>query len=102
MASKGSTGCTVINVKMQPLGRIRNFAVPASPWFSYSEHLRRRRALLLGGDTAVLFLFAAIGRKNHGEGLQLAQTFNTALPFLVGVYSCHHDGLTCCYGRRSA
>ena len=44
----------------------------------------RRRAILLGGDTAVLFLFAAIGRRNHGEGLQLAETFNTALPFLVG------------------
>lgn len=44
----------------------------------------RRTALLIGGDAAALLVFAAIGRKNHGEGLQLAETFNTALPFLVG------------------
>lgn len=43
-----------------------------------------RIALLIGGDTAALLLFAAIGRRNHGEGLQLWQTVNTALPFLVG------------------
>ncbi|DBA92655.1 TPA: hypothetical protein ACH3X1_002868 [Trebouxia sp. C0004] len=43
-----------------------------------------RTALLVGGDTAALLLFAAIGRRNHGEGLQVLETFNTALPFLVG------------------
>ncbi|KAL3148581.1 hypothetical protein ABBQ38_014012 [Trebouxia sp. C0009 RCD-2024] len=58
-----------------------------------------RRALLLGGDTAVLFLFAAIGRKNHGEGLQLAQTFNTALPFLVGWAAA--AGLTGAYSEAN-
>jgi hypothetical protein len=45
----------------------------------------RRIALLVGGDTAALLLFAAIGRRNHGEGLQISETFNTALPFLVGL-----------------
>ena len=45
----------------------------------------RRIALLVGGDTAALLLFAAIGRRNHGEGLQILETFNTALPFLVGL-----------------
>lgn len=45
----------------------------------------RRTALLVGGDTAALLLFAAIGRRNHGEGLQILDTFNTALPFLVGL-----------------
>ena len=45
----------------------------------------RQIALLVGGDTAALLLFAAVGRRNHGEGLQLLQTVNTALPFLVGL-----------------
>ncbi len=45
----------------------------------------RRTALLVGGDAAALLLFAAIGRRNHGEGLQILETFNTALPFLVGL-----------------
>lgn len=47
--------------------------------------LCRRLALLVGGDTLALLLFAAIGRRNHGEGLQLLQTLNTAVPFLVGL-----------------
>ena len=47
-------------------------------------YLHRRRVTLLGGDTAALLLFAAIGRRNHGEGLQIVETCNTALPFLVG------------------
>lgn len=48
--------------------------------------MHRRRAILLGGDTAALLLFAAVGRRNHGEGLQITETFNTALPFLVGMF----------------
>ena len=45
----------------------------------------RRTALLVGGDAAALLVFAAIGRRNHGEGLQLLEILNTALPFLVGL-----------------
>lgn len=58
-----------------------------------------RTALLIGGDAAALLVFAAIGRKNHGEGLQLAETFNTALPFLVGWAVA--SGLTGAYSGNS-
>lgn len=81
-------GCAFDHVKKLMLTAI---CTAAESLYSHNKHLRRRRALLLGGDTAVLFLFAAIGRRNHGEGLQLAQTFNTALPFLVGVFSMTCD-----------
>lgn len=43
--------------------------------------------LLGGGDLVMIFLFAALGRRSHGEeaGLAaLAATFATAVPFLVG------------------
>lgn len=46
--------------------------------------LCRRIALLAAGDLAVLLAFAAIGRHNHGEPLALADTFSTALPFIIG------------------
>ena len=90
----------LLHCHFQSLVVVQSFVVPASipkALALYNKDLRRRRALLLGGDTAVLFLFAAIGRKNHGEGLQLAQTFNTALPFLVGVFPCHCMALACCF-----
>lgn len=42
----------------------------------------RRVALLAGGDAAVLFAFAVIGRINHGE--PIAGALDTALPFMLG------------------
>lgn len=39
---------------------------------------------LAAGDAAVLVLFAAIGRGNHGEEVLSFSTFLTALPFMVG------------------
>ena len=41
------------------------------------------RPLLATGDALVLLFFAAIGRSNHKEGLDLLSTFYTALPFLL-------------------
>lgn len=41
-------------------------------------------ALLAAGDLAVLLAFAAVGRHSHGEPLTLSDTFNTALPFIIG------------------
>lgn len=45
---------------------------------------RRRMALLAAGDLAVLLAFAAVGRHSHGEPLTVSDTFNTALPFIIG------------------
>ena len=47
----------------------------------------RRAQLLAGGDAAALLLFAAIGRINHGEILDL-ELLMTALPFWAG--ACSH------------
>jgi hypothetical protein len=47
-------------------------------------HLRRRIALLAGGDALALLLFAAIGRANHGESLDLPSVLSVAWPFLAG------------------
>eukprot|EP00878_Enallax_costatus_P013567 GHUV01014185.1.p1 GENE.GHUV01014185.1~~GHUV01014185.1.p1 ORF type:complete len:245 (+),score=80.58 GHUV01014185.1:519-1253(+) len=47
----------------------------------------KRVALLAAGDLAVLLGFAAIGRHNHGEPLVAAETFTTALPFIVGWFT---------------
>lgn len=44
----------------------------------------RRMALLAAGDLAVLLVFAAVGRHSHGEPLTVSDTFNTALPFILG------------------
>lgn len=44
----------------------------------------RRAALLAAGDLAVLLAFAAVGRHSHGEPLTVTDTFNTALPFIIG------------------
>jgi hypothetical protein len=44
----------------------------------------RRIALLAAGDLAVLLAFAAVGRHSHGEPLTVTDTFNTALPFIIG------------------
>ena len=49
--------------------------------------LLRRKAILLGGDTAALLAFAAIGRSNHGESLDLGSILSVAWPFLAGVFS---------------
>lgn len=46
--------------------------------------LRRRTALLVGGDVAALLLFAAIGRGSHAETNGLAGILDTAWPFLLG------------------
>lgn len=44
----------------------------------------RRVVLLAAGDLAVLLLFAAIGRANHGEPLTVSSTISTAMPFIIG------------------
>lgn len=48
----------------------------------------RRMALLAAGDLAVLLAFAAVGRHSHGEPLTVSDTFNTALPFILGGCAC--------------
>lgn len=40
--------------------------------------------MLAAGDLAVLLAFAAVGRHSHGEPLTVSDTFNTALPFILG------------------
>ena len=39
--------------------------------------------MLAAGDLVALLAFAAAGRANHGEGIDV-ETFVTALPFIVG------------------
>eukprot|EP00891_Asterochloris_glomerata_P007343 jgi/Astpho2/7343/fgenesh1_pm.00114_%23_3_t len=41
-------------------------------------------AALAAGDAAALLLFAAVGRRNHAEGLDLLGILGTASPFLAG------------------
>src|SRR5258708_8245840 len=48
---------------------------------------RRRVAALVAGDTLMFLLFAALGRRTHGEAsgpAALAQIALTALPFALG------------------
>lgn len=47
----------------------------------------QRIALLAAGDLAVLLAFAAVGRHSHGEPLTVTDTFNTALPFIIGWFT---------------
>ena len=42
------------------------------------------RALPAVLDVALVLLFAAVGRRSHAEGLDVAGVVRTALPFLVG------------------
>ncbi|KAK9817711.1 hypothetical protein WJX72_001058 [[Myrmecia] bisecta] len=58
-----------------------------------------RVLLLVGGDLAALLVFAAIGRNNHGEGLDLGAVFGTALPFLIGWFGA--AGLLKAYGKEA-
>ena len=44
----------------------------------------RRKALLVGGDALALLVFAAIGRRNHGENLDIGSILSVAWPFLAG------------------
>jgi Protein of unknown function (DUF3054) len=44
-----------------------------------------RIALGLGLDAALILLFAAIGRRNHGETGALLEVVSTAWPFLAGM-----------------
>lgn len=39
---------------------------------------------MAAGDLAVLLAFAAVGRHSHGEPVTAAETFSTALPFIIG------------------
>jgi hypothetical protein len=41
------------------------------------------RKVLAAGDAVALIAFAAIGRSNHGEGIELFNTLSTAAPFLL-------------------
>ncbi|MBJ7399716.1 DUF3054 domain-containing protein [Mycolicibacterium sp.] len=48
-------------------------------------HHERARALpALVADLACVVLFAALGRRNHAEGISLVGVVETAWPFLVG------------------
>eukprot|EP00775_Hariotina_reticulata_P010077 gene10077-10232_t len=47
----------------------------------------KRVALLAAGDLAVLLMFAAVGRGNHGEPVTVSSTVSTALPFIIGWFS---------------
>ena len=49
--------------------------------------LIRRKALLIGGDALALLAFAAVGRRNHGESLNIGSIFSVAWPFLAGAHS---------------
>lgn len=40
--------------------------------------------MLAGGDLTALLLFAAAGRRGHGESLDLISVLKTAAPFLIG------------------
>lgn len=53
-------------------------------WALMTVHLIRRKALLVGGDALALLAFAAIGRANHGESLDLGSVLSVAWPFLAG------------------
>jgi hypothetical protein len=50
-----------------------------------TDRASRTRALpALATDLAFILLFAAIGRRNHAEGLSIGGVIETALPFLAG------------------
>ncbi|CAK0753841.1 hypothetical protein CVIRNUC_002251 [Coccomyxa viridis] len=51
-----------------------------------SVGLLGRKALLVGGDALALLAFAAVGRRNHGESLNIGSIFSVAWPFLAGWY----------------
>ena len=53
-----------------------------------------RNATGLTLDAALIFLFAAIGRRNHGEGGALLAVAGTAWPFLAGMAACWLISLT--------
>ena len=55
---------------------------------NYYLAICRQGVTLVAGDTIVLLLFAAIGRKNHGESLDATALLATAWPFLVGQSGC--------------
>ena len=44
-----------------------------------------RIASVLALDTALIVLFAAIGRRNHAEAGALSDVLTTAMPFLAGM-----------------
>lgn len=73
---------------------IKNVAIKDTKWSGQSnveeENLSQRnpvdivqRPFLFAGDITALVIFAAIGRGNHGEGLDLMSIVNTAAPFLL-------------------
>ena len=50
-----------------------------------TDRASRTRALpALATDLAFILLFAAIGRRNHAEGLSIGGVIETAWPFLAG------------------
>lgn len=55
---------------------------------SNDESSRWGRVLLLvGGDAAILLLFAATGRSNHGEAVSAGSILATAAPFLIAWFA---------------
>jgi hypothetical protein len=50
-----------------------------------TDRATRTRALpALAADLALILLFAAVGRRNHAEGLSIVGVIETAWPFLAG------------------
>ena len=50
-----------------------------------TDRASRTRALpALAADLAFILLFAAVGRRNHAEGLSIGGVIETAWPFLAG------------------
>ena len=66
---------------------VSNTTASAQPAPSTNSSSRRRVAALAAGDTLMFLLFAALGRRTHGEAsgpAALAQIALTALPFALG------------------
>ncbi|NJK79383.1 MAG: DUF3054 domain-containing protein [Chloroflexaceae bacterium] len=59
----------------------------AAPVEQTGPHDTATRLLLIAGDATAFIIFAAIGRRSHGEAAGLAaivEVFKTAAPFLLG------------------
>ena len=53
-----------------------------------SDRARTGTAIVVGAlalDTALVIVFAVIGRSSHAEGLDVAGVWGTAWPFLTGL-----------------
>ncbi len=71
-------------VGLEPLRRRRPDARPAAPALALRQGARMSRLVPALLDVVLVVVFAAVGRRSHAEGLDLAGIARTALPFLVG------------------